>query len=1387
MNSCIILNRRIRFRYFFLLIFCINLQAQPKFEVLSYTVEEGSQNTVFSILQDSRGYLWFGTQSGGLNKFNGYTFDQYKKNIEDKFSISGNEVIALMEDSQGIIWVGTRDNGLCRFDYTQDIFYRYTKDKTDINTINDNTINCFYEDSNGEIYVGTDSGLCIYDHEEDNFIRVRFVVDTTGVQENDYGQILNICKGSGNTIYIGTGQKGIIIFDTQSNKILNNFRNESGDTNSLAGNKITSLCYDSRGRLWVGTRNNGVSLLVDTIQNRFQNFRSSSNNTNSLLSNSIMNITEDSKNNIWIGTKEGINIVIPEEQDKGDPEFILYQEREICSTYPSNCTVLSFLEDENGDIWVGTLNHGVYFLTATNWFTEHPNFNQTNCDSLQFGNVTSFSSSSDGIWIGADHGLSFLNTKNQSRIDFFHKPNNRNSLCSNKISSLLIDKDSTLWVGTVKGLDIYDRINDTFIHLLEDKHIYNVVCGEKDEIWIGTDEGIFEYFKNEGKMVHHSFDKNDTTKINHPRILSLFYDKNSNIWAGTPIGLNRYNRISNSFEEISITKNRSSNTSQNFISSINESQKGILWLGTRDGIVRYNLNDNTLRRFTKKDGISGNNIQTILVGGIENIWFSTDDAITNLKISHLDENNNNPPKPKITNLDSRFGLLATDYNRNAGTKNNAGKLFFGGLNGYSSFYPTEIERNSIESRIYISEISLFNENIEVGGENSPIDKSIDLLNEVILNFELNVISFEYVALDYKNAGFIEYAYMLEGFDKDWNYVGAKREATYTNLSPGKYTFRVKAVIRDMNWGEKEATIILKILPPWYRTNTAYICYFILFVLFILGYNILVKIVAFNKNKTNNRKREQEYIIKTNQEKQNFFANIMHEFRTPLTLINGPLEKIANSADLLDEEHGYMYDLMYRNGLRLKRLIYQLLDFKKLEEKNYKLHVFHDDLVSFIHDLSMTYKVHCKEKQDQLLFISDSEEIPPCWFDKSILDNILYILLSNSIKLTLESVKITVELRFENEKAIIKVSHNGIGIPQDKIDWILNRNKNRKNSEDSQLHDTGLGLSFAKDLALLHKGSIKAENTMDGGAYTLIIPINKESYSKEELMQVDFNIDTMDIRNYMYNEDESIGDLTSYYEENEDGKYSILIVEDDIELQRFFKIQLKTFILYQAGNGKDAFKLAKKHMPDIIVSDIMMPVMDGVEFCKLIKTNQITSHIPLILLTSKSSVEERLKGIQSGADIYLPKPFSFELLETKINNLLYQYEVIHDKFARQIILGSGEILLSKVENEFIREAEKVILNNMNEPEFSIEDLGKNLGLGRSHLFRKFKSLTGHTPNEFNKIVRVKHAKELIELGKLNINQIAEECGFSSTQHFITSFKKYFKETPKRYAMRKDEPN
>ncbi len=1336
-----------------------------------------SSNQINTIFADSRGYLWIGTVNG-LNCFDGYSSKIYRKSTSEAGSIGDNNISRIFEDHRKRLIILTA-SGLSVFDPVREkfsdddsIFHKNREiPKTDIIAI-------FTDSKNNLWIVNRNSGIYQYDVKTDR-------VSYAGINSGGKGGLMSCpitgaSMGSDGSIWTINSNLVVEKFDTREFKVSRRFTRVASQL--VSSNDDHNLFIDTKGNVWIYSRDEQEGLV--RLNPATEQLTTYSANSESLkISNNVISgIVEDGLGNIWVGTDHGgLNII--------DPLTGVVQ---VCVNEPgeknsiSQNSITSLFVDANNIIWIGTYKKGVCYyhpgLFKFSAYTQHPYRKNW----LEYDDVNTFAEDKLGnLWIGSNGGgLIYFDRRGNTFKTYRHEPSNRNSLSSDVIVDLCMDHEGGLWIGTyLGGLNYFDgkkftrfQNSPNDLNSVSHDNIWSVFEDHEQKLWIGTlGGGLDQYDRASNRFIHYRNGSPNSMHSNFVMSISENIDKNR--WFATTNGVEMMERSTGRFIQFSDVQDTSSLISNSTLDIFCD-HRGWVWIATREGLNRYDPATRKFKLFTEKDGLPDNNIVTVLEDNKGNLWIGTSQGLCNLVLT-----SNDPEKLSfiVKTYNEKDGLHGKEFNEHAALKLRSGELVFGGADGFSIFDPAKLTSESVVPSVVFTGFEVQNKPVEVDqiiNNRVLLPKSLNYVDKIRLKYFEKTFSVSFAALTYINPEKIVYHYKMEGFNSDWVVTGpSARKITYTNLHPGNYTFTVYTSDIDNLLKSKEITLKIEVLPPFWKTKWAFSLYLVL-VLFIIFYSVQL-IIRRERNKflIEQERIETAKVHEMDMLKLKFFTNISHEFRTPLTLILSPLERIIRTTE--NGSNKEQLKLIQRNAKRLLNLINQLLDFRRLEVQGLSLLVREGELVSFCKDATESFSDLSESRNIQLSFSSNVEELKAV-LDYDKIEKILFNLLSNAFKFTNEGGAIRVNIQYEEpdeskKQVRIKVSDTGIGIPDDKQELIFERFVQSLPEGSTVNKGSGIGLSLTREFVQMHEGKISVKSKVgEGSCFEVLLPI-KEVYVLQKPAS-DSEIKETYITMNHSSEKGAIPD-----QDSKTGKLKLLLVEDNPDIRFYLKDNLKSaYQILEGSNGQNAWEIALKELPDLIVSDIMMPVMDGLELCRKIKTDNRTSHIPVILLTAKTTDQQKYEGLETGADDYITKPFNFEVLELRIKNLIDQRKRLRQYFHQNIELQPTDISITSLDDKFLKKIKEITEKNMQDPNFSVEKLSSEFGISRAHLYNKLLSLTGKTPIEYIRILRIRRAAQLLEKSQLTVMEIAYKVGFNDPRYFTKHFKSEYNMTPSQYA-------
>ncbi|WP_207422995.1 hybrid sensor histidine kinase/response regulator transcription factor [Desertivirga brevis] len=1365
---------------FCLLLFAFIVKAysqdeRPQFT--SITVNEGlSSNTINAIVKDKYGFVWFGTDDG-LNKFNGLEFTVYKNNPADKASLRNNEISCLHEDNKGRLWIGTNGGGVSLYDRKHNNFINFSSQTTGLSS---NAIASLSSDNSGNLWIGTYSGLNVFNVETRKVTKMN--VGPRNNASSGFSPITALYRDVKGQMWIGT-PKGLYL-KNRSSQTLSRFVHRTEDPSSISDDAIQAISGDSNGTVWIGTEN-GLNKYINSSRS-FIGYFTKPNAPGSISSNFIWVLAADRNGHLWIGTEEGLDIM-----DVADSKVVSIKPDSRNKHSINNKSIRSILIDNQNIYWVGLFQGGVNKYDQNLSTFNLVQSNKYDPSGLNAPIVTAFAeANNENIFVGTDGGgLSEFNRKNGSfrRLKLLGKENS---------TILALEKSAgKLYAGTYsKGLFIIDPESGNYRQLKKgpspsDLNHNDIFCIKADwagNIYIGTNGGGINIYDPKSGIItkyvnDYKLERNNNYPLNNG-IRAFEEDDEGHMWIGTyGGGISVFNPKTKKFR---FYTNTQGGITSNVVLSLLNDHKGNMWIGTLGGgLCALNIKTNRVVSYTERNGLANNVVHKIIEDPSGFIWLST-----NKGVSRFD-----PRTGKIKNYNRYNGLQQSSFVTGAGLEASNGEIFFGGQNGFNYFNPTHLKTNHNIPDVVFTDLKISNKSV------GPADKGSKTNGDILLAEEANIdyketFSVSFVALNFSIAEQNQYAYKLEGFDKDWNYSGTKNFATYTNLDPGEYVFKVKASNNDGLWNEKGAVLKIIIHPPFYRTKLAYFVYLVLFLSLLAysrhrGIKRLKTKFALEQERIQARqlieqeRREAERSNELNRLKIKFLTNLSHEFRTPISLIMGPVEDLLNRQ--WDEKASTQLNMVKRNGRRLLNLVNQLLDFRKMEEQELKLIPAPGDIVPFLKEISESFKDLSERKKIRFNYHSNLESLH-VWFDQDKVERILFNLLSNAFKFTEAGGDIFLEIdskSYGNDRAMalleIKVRDTGIGIAAEKKDIVFERFFQIDTDAAILNQGSGIGLSIAREFTRMHGGDILLDSEEGkGSTFTVTLPLSlaaeSETAEKSPSREAELEIESLET-------DENTSIQTDHFISDERDLPTILLVEDNEDFRFYLKDNLKVhYRVIEATNGKEGWQKALATHPQLIVSDISMPYMDGIALSRKVKQDKRTSHIPLILLTALNAEQEQVRGLETGANDYMTKPFNFEILNAKIRNLLLLNKTLKETYTKQVKVLPTEIDIESDNEKFVNKVLRYIDENLNDPKLSVEDLSKHIGMSRATLYHKLLEVTGQSPVDFIRSVKLERAAILLEKSDYNVAQIAYMTGYSSPTYFTKSFKTKYNMLPTEYS-------
>ena len=1294
-------------------------------------LEEGlSHSTIFGINQDKEGNLWFATYDG-FNKYDGYNFTVYRHQYKNPKSIASDITRCVVIDNDNRIWIGTRE-GLSLYNHRKNEFSNFFYKRKGQNV----TVRNIVPMQKDWLMLGTTEGILLFDVKGE-----RFLNDTLSATLHSLKPLTLLRQDD--DIYIGT--KGKVYMYSLQNGALETLLDLHDKV------QINSILCQTPNRIWVATEGNGL-YLYDVKNKKLDNYRYE-NKLSCLNSNYVRSLALDQENRLWVGTYSGLNIY-----QEGKERFISVESSMAQAGTLSQNSVRCIFRDSQGGMWLGTYWGGLnYYHPLCNRFQQikHIPFSNSLSD-----NVVSciVEDKKNNLWIGtSDGGLNFYDNTAKTYKNYLFNPDISEGVPFKDVKTVYVDEASDkIYVGAhAGGMMVLHRKTGRKVFYnqqnsgLPSNHIYSIISDGKDGLWIASLDYLFHFDIARKRFTVINEDVEGRPVQKKTRL--LFRDSRKRIWVGGEKGLSVYNqegmglRTNTDFRITPVLR-------QSFVNCIYESLSGSIWVGTRDGLFALKEADKELLQYTTDDGLPSNVIYGILEDSYGRLWVST-----NQGLSCFD-----PENRKMRNFTIVDGLQSNQFNAGSYCRIGNGNMLFGGINGITMFRPETLIDNPYTPKPVINRLFVFNKEVLPNDETGILKENIESVNHITLKSSQNSFSLSFVVSNYIAGKHNTFAYKLKGYHDEWYKQGDISPVSYSNLPAGDYTFLLKAANNDGKWSGEVEALHIRVLPVWYRTWWAFLIFALFFVLLVFAVFRFFWLRKSMQTEIRMERLDREKKEEISQMKIRFYVNISHELRTPLTLIISPLQELLSSVTGHWEREKLLY--IQRNARRLLHLVNQLMDYRRAELGIFELRPSYANAYKRVLNSFLNYESLAKKKDIDYNFYSELQD-EDVLFDGTYLDLIINNLLSNAFKYTEEGERIYVKLYREDKNVVLQVADTGVGIPKDKQRKIFERFYQVQ--QTSEKTGSGIGLHIANEYVHLHKGTISVtDNFPKGSVFTVKLPIVTYASEKEELLPE------------LLNNDKAPNELP--VPNAEELRYTILLVDDNKDFCSFMSEYLSDeYAIQVAYNGAEALKILEKNSVNIVISDIMMPVMNGTELCRQIKTNMQWSHIPVILLTARMAEEYKSEGFEQGADDYIVKPFDFKLLKLRIRKFIEWTEKSHRKFSQKIEVTPNEITITPLDEQFIEKAIKIVEERMSDSDFSVEMLGAELGLSRSHLYKKLMCITGKGPAEFIRIIRLKRSKQLLKESQKQIAEIAYEVGFSSPKRFTVNFKNEFGISPSDY--------
>lgn len=1357
-------------RYLLLLVsfFLLQQMAGQKSETLYFSnlnLKDGlSQISVLKIFQDSKGFIWFATRNG-LNRYDGNEFVIYKHDPKDSLSLSDNHIISLAEDQNRNLWIGTA-SGLNQLNLKTNRMKQFSDAK--YGALAQSEVRSLLVDSRNRLWVGTMKGLYLYIPEMEMFQRI----DLNGLIKDEFISVIYETKQ--HQILVGTSTKGLFVCDMNM-KVQKHFTTNTPHCR-LPSNSVSALFEDSRGCLWGGSSYNGL-FRIDIEQEEIVSY----DKENSLLTtNSIRCITE-SKGKLLVGTYDGLYSV-----DLSNHSFWKHTDASLEKGNLSHFSIYSLLVDKNQTIWVGTYAGGASYSSR---FNNRFNFHDptTVFDAL-FGIYGSMVCTPNGCLYMATEGRGLLDYNLESDKYDYHPigDSSRLQYSRNIIKSLMLDGE-ILWCGTSMGT-IYQFNTRTkqyrlYYKFRQEMSIYSILPADDGGMWVATsDSKVGLMYVSPKKELQTEFPiqgGKDTCSIGSSRCVMQL--REGVILVGTRSeGLVKYDSKKKEMIWYDTKADMPNRLLSNYVTSIVRDSSGRIWIGTfGGGLSLYDERKGIVKEITKEQGLMENDICAIVEDQNQMLWISVSNGISKY----------DPQTGKCVNYNSLNGIGIYEFTPHSGLLLSNGDICFSGNNGFVTFSPQDLQLNSFVPPLVFTRLVVNNKVIEPEDESGIMASVLDDVGEIELDYDENNISISYSALNFVFSHENQYAVFLEGYDKEWNYIGNRRDAYYTNLSPGTYVFQVKASNNDGVWSQTTRKIHITVHPPVWKTWYAYFSYTAVFVSLL----ILIMYYISKKQKLEHelqfRQKEQLQLEGFHQAKIRMFTNFSHELRTPLTLIIAPLQELVSMPEFPSAVRNKL-SLIFSNAQRLLLLVNQLMDLRKNQEGKLNLRISKGDMYPFLLEIYYAFS-HLAAKKSIAFTFENEEEQLPAWFDKSLMEKVVFNLLSNAMKFTPSGGQIVFSLskvkpsslptHYQTEVktfpantkfACLSVADSGKGITEEEIKNIFapfyqGEDDNKENV------GTGIGLSLTRSIVHLHRGVITvSKNQPSGTIFKVYIPISRSVYGEEQLVKEETVEDVIPL------------DKAIHF--NIEKKWTVLLAEDNDEVRKYVKECLDPyFYVLDVANGKEALELSLEKYPDLILSDIMMPQMDGLELCSRVKQDLQLGHIPVVLMTAKSMVVHIKEGFSVGADEYIVKPFNMDVLICRIINILESRDKLKKLYGKKFSPEAMGIEIVSGDDRFTQRFFHLIEKNISNPELSVDLLSQELAMSRANLYRKLKAVTELSPTELIRNKRLEVAARLLMESDYTVSEISVYAGFNSHAYFTNCFKSFYGYSPSEWVQRHNE--
>lgn len=1328
--------------------------------------------------------MWFATNDG-LNRFDGTTFKVFKSKPGNQPALASNYVQKIITGTNGNIWVSSR-NGLSKLDTRTEQFtlYKFTTDRSIKNDVSN-----IIQSHDGNLWISSYGlGFSYFNTQTAKFTNYNQQL----LPQLSSNRIITLFEDSQGLLWLGTQDAGMDVFKVKNGAVVSKV-NFTAQLNGIPAARVNDIYEDHFHNIWMATGNGLV--YYNRQANTFSLLQS---NQAAIKNKRYISIVENSNKQLLVGLQDGglYKIDLGATSNYDTKNFALEPVTGDDGYYVTQRSVQTLYQDKDKNIWVGTYGDGIYMISSIKEkFTkiQKKRFETSGESLIRFYGMCQ---DNDGfLWFGTDGDGLFKTRPDGSLVKQYKADGHPGSLTDNAILYGYTDRDNNTWFGSyAKGLFLHNNASDSFTNfnhnLADSKSIgandVRVIYQDNHKnIWVGTNGGGLSLLNADHKTFSNYTPANSS--ISSYDVRAITEDEHGNLWLGTyGGGLDYYNIAQKKFSKFFSPADEKAHLPSQVVFFIYPDKHNELWIGTEgDGLILYNLKTKVFKKFNEKNGLANNTVYAIKQANNNAIWLSTNKGLSSIDIhSH-----------KILNYDQSDGLQAGQFNAGSVVFDTRNKLmYFGGTEGLNIFDPEKVNQSSYKPTIMITGLQIFGKQVEVGAngkDEAILTKVINETSQITLRPDQSVFSIQYVSLNYAYPQKGSFAYQLEGLDKSWNYVNNQRSATYRYLEPGDYVFKVKTSNHDGVWFDDYATIKIKILPPWYKTWWAYLIYLItagVVIYYYIRYRINQSKLKYDvKIAQLSAEKDKEL----NERKLSFFTNISHEFRTPLTLIINPVKDMLfgpaeNSADA-----GNLH-IVYRNARRLLSLVDQLLLFRKAESDTDKLKLVNLNIVSLCREVFLCFNYQAGTKNIRFEFFSDTETIE-IFVDREKIEIALFNLISNALKFTPANGSVSCSITQTDTNVNIEIKDTGCGIAEGTGEQLFNRFYQVQNTAPTA-GGFGIGLYLVKVFIESHKGNISYKSKLDQGTAFEISLLKGKTHFDQQFIFEDkaepsvFLNELIENKGEIITTHEKINKVTAKNTDplSSDTK-TMLLVEDNLQIREYLKqIFTHDFEIFEADNGTDGLDMAYQLIPDIIISDVMMPGISGIELCNRVKDDPALNHIPVILLTASSSPEIKLKGIEGGADDYISKPFEKEILIARVSGILKSRNSLQKYFYNEITLKSNDLKISQEYKDFLERCLVIVEQHLTDPDFSIKTLAAEIGMSHSNLYKRIKSISGQSANGFIRFIRLRKAAEIFLTTDSTVYETAYKVGLNDLKYFREQFNKLFGLNPSDYIKKYRKP-